>query len=53
MLEGELSAVVVNRSPGFSPTLPQPFVDIVGTEYPDRSSFGWFDVYEDLDSRAN
>jgi Dolichyl-phosphate-mannose-protein mannosyltransferase len=51
--DGELSAVVVNRSPDFSPQLPQRFVDIVETEYPDRSSFGWFDVYEDSDSRVN
>jgi hypothetical protein len=50
---GELAAVVVNRSPDFSSPLPQGLVDIVKNEYPDRHSFGWFDVYEDPDTRAS
>ena len=53
VIDGELSAVVVNRSPDFSSQLPGWFVGIVATKYPDRSTFGWFDLYEDLNSRAN
>jgi hypothetical protein len=53
VLDGELSAVVVNNSPDFSSTLPPLFIEIVETEYPDRSTFGWFDVYEDPDNRTN
>ncbi len=50
VLDRQLAAVVVNNSPDFSSPLPQMFVEIVETKYPDRSSFGWFDVYEDPDS---
>lgn len=46
--EGRLSAVVVNRSPTYSAELPQGLLDVVEDEYPDRTPFGWFDVYEDL-----
>ena len=53
VLDGELSAVVVNLSPDFSSPLPPRFVEIVETVYPDRSSFGWFDVFEELDSHVN
>jgi hypothetical protein len=46
--EGGLSAVVVNRSPTYSAELPQGLLEVIEDEYPDRTPFGWFDVYEDL-----
>lgn len=46
--DGGLSAVALNRSPDFSRQLPQELLEIIADEYPDRTSFGWFDVYEDF-----
>jgi Dolichyl-phosphate-mannose-protein mannosyltransferase len=48
--EGELSAVVVKDSSGYSLPLPQTFVDVVRQELPNRTSFGPFDVFEDMNS---
>jgi hypothetical protein len=43
---GELSAVVVNRSPDFSSALAQETLETIESAYPDRTSFGWFEVHE-------
>jgi hypothetical protein len=48
--EGELSAVVVKDSSGHSLPLPQTFVDVVRRELPNHTSFGPFDVFEDMNS---
>jgi hypothetical protein len=48
--EGELSAVVVKDPSGKSLPLPQTFVDVVRQELPSQTSFGPFDVFEDMNS---
>jgi hypothetical protein len=46
LVTDDLSAVVVNRSPEFSSDLPPAFLEIVEDEFPDRTSFGRFDIYK-------
>jgi hypothetical protein len=50
--KGELSAVVLNRSPDFSSQVPIAMVELIEAEFPVKTTFGPFEVYEDRPRQA-
>ena len=47
----QVEGVVVNGDPDFSSPLPPSLLEVVGEQFPNKTSFGPFDVYEHRSSR--